>query len=219
MALSSLTSAAIGRILEHNVDSVSLVAAASTFILGTLWAGLVRWRRTIAGTSFRLGWVASMPLAALDAAVVSEDLFNGGISRLGLGPLGVAVLGATVGAVVWVPAVLVALLCFAAPIAWAQRLAARGLAGEERGERMVGLATATMSMIAVALAAAPYRTGVGFMHPTRCVPGVLGMLGALLGGTAALLAFAHERRRQSFVSAVVAPGEEGRVANLDDEVD
>jgi hypothetical protein len=170
-----------------------------TLVVGTLWALLLRWPRTIKNTSFRVGWVTSVPLAALNGGVACALVMGDSSS---FPPLAAFVAGATFGAMVWLPALLLTLLCFGLPIASAQRLAARGLAGEERGERIVGLACATMS--ALALAGASIESGSPHQQPFLPLIYGLAVLGLVTGGTASLLANAREARRRRFVACAEA---------------
>jgi hypothetical protein len=185
-----------------------------TLVVGTLWALLLRWPRTIKNTSFRVGWVTSVPLAALNGGVACALVMADGNSFPALAAF---IAGATFGAMVWLPALLLTLLCFGLPIASAQRLAARGLAGEERGERIVGLACTAMSALALAGATFeptwPHRPFLPLIYG-------LALLGLLTGGAAFFLAHAREVRRRRFVARAEAgevqgyrvdPTEEGKV--------
>jgi hypothetical protein len=223
-ALRVLNVAAVGLALAAVVAAVfgptapvaPIATGLPTLVFGTLWALLLRWPRTVKNTSFRVGWAASVPLAALNGGVACAlmmltkhpDSFK---------PLVGLVLGATFGALIWLPALVFTLCFFGLPIASAQRLAARGLAGEERGERVVGLACAAMSTLALAGASIePWD------HRHRFLPLIYGLaiLGLLTGGAAALLANAREARRRRFVARAEAgevrgyrvdPTDEGKV--------
>jgi hypothetical protein len=225
-ALEVLNVAAVGLALAAVVAGVTGVLAQEaivmtgipTWILGTVWAWVLRVPKTVGKSTFRWGWVASMPLAILNASLAGGLLY--GTQRVGYTVwdfLGGAILGATFGAFVWLPALFLTLLCFGLPIAWAQQLAKKGLAGEERGEWIVGLACVAMSVVGLLLSIP--------MAPMPGVEGVwltrgLGALGALAGAASTGLALARETRRRRFVTRVEAgdvagyrvdPTEEGKV--------
>jgi hypothetical protein len=97
--------------------------------------------------------------------------------------------GATIGAIIWLPALLVTLVCFGLPIAWSQREAARGLMGEERGDAAVGVAIVAMSVFGLLLSFD--RLGLS-----------LAVAGLASGGLATGLALVRERQRARFVARV-----------------
>jgi hypothetical protein len=139
-----------------------------------------------------------MPLAALNSALACGfALGNVGGGHSHNDFLGLAFLGASFGIICWLPALVLTLLLFGIPIGWAQRLAAKGLAGEERGEWIVGLASASISAGALAILA--LRPG-----EIDWMPGYLGLAGAIAGATATALAFLRELRRRRFVTAAAA---------------
>jgi hypothetical protein len=152
-----------------------------------------------------------VPLAALNAALAAGIMFTAkGAEPTIWGFVSGAVLGALVGAIIWIPAVILTLLCFGVPIAWAQRLAKKGLAGEERGEWIVGLACLGMSAL----------SGTVWLGKTW-TQGALGIaltaVAALLASSSTALAVARERRRRSFVQRVEAGREPGyRIDATDD---
>jgi hypothetical protein len=234
LALASVTSAAFAHLLSDRGIELTLAVAGPTCVLGMLWALLLRSPRTVGKTTFRMGWVASVPLAMLNAGSAFGILCA--LTKQHVTPMGGALLAATFGVIVWGPALALTLLCFGAPIGWAQRLAAKGLAGEERGEWIVGTVCALMSVVGIALSfalAPPHDAGAW-------VAQALGVLGLLSGGAAALLAGERELRRRRFVAAaeagkvpgfrvdattegkvlvrVVAQGKGYRVADLEEEV-
>jgi hypothetical protein len=209
-ALAAATAAVAGVLAPHS-GAPAVASAAPTLLLGTLWALLLRWPKTVGKSSFRWGWVASLPLAALNSALAAGLLLacDHPTPHLDNFVFG-AFLGTTVGAVIWIPALILTLLCFGVPIAWSQKLAKKGLAGQERGEWIVGLACTLMSIAAVAVthmhAQADHwaeRGGLGYL-----MTNVLAALGVLTGGSAAALAIAREARRRRFV----ADAEAGKIA-------
>ena len=102
-------------------------------------------------------------------------------------------LGAIAGAFIWIPALVLTLLCFGLPIARAQRLAEQGLAGAERGEVTVGASCLMLAML-----------GILFSHATDGSSFALatGLLGGIAGGGAWWLAARRERERTQFVAQV-----------------
>jgi hypothetical protein len=214
LSLAACVSAVFTGIFD-DVRFVSVSTGVPTLLLGMLWAVVLRWPRTVDGSKIRWGWLASIPLAALDGGVACGLTMSGtdGTGKLGLG----FVMGATMGVVFWLPALVVTLLCFGLPIVAAQRRAEKGLAGEERGESIVGLMCAGMSGTGLVLAALsghhPSSAGLPFCY-------ALGIAGLLAGGAAGELARRREVRRREFVARAEAgeipgyrvdPTEEGKV--------
>jgi hypothetical protein len=193
LALSASSSPVILRWLGGNPpsDPPGWGVELPTLFFGVLWARGVRSKRCAAATNIRLGWLASVPLAAANAGVAAAVCLRHG--ALDSGSIGMFLAGATIGAIVWFPALIVTLVCFGIPIAWAQKAAARGLMGEERGYAVVGLTTVAMSVFGLVLS----FDGLGRS---------LAVAGIASGGLAAGLAFLRERRRARFV-AKVAKGE------------
>jgi len=187
-----------------------------TLLIGVLWAGVLRLRATVLRTSLRWGWVASIPLAMLNAGIAcgllalkAGDAGNG-VEQLVFG----AIAGATLGAILWIPALVATLVCFGVPIAWSQSLATRGLAGEERGEMLIGAASALVALLGVLL----LFGGRGGLLPDEVMLEWFGyrlmwlcaLGGAATGMAAAILAQQREARRKHFVKEVEA----GQVAGL-----
>ena len=223
LALAAIVSPSFAAVIEKS-PAIAFVIGLPTLVFGALWAALLRWRRTVGKTSIRVGWVASIPLAMLNSVVSSLlviGVFNAEVSAKDM--LTVAGIAATLGAILWVPALLGTLLCFGVPIAWAQRLARRGLAGEERGEWVIGLVCLAMSVFGAVFWAdlrmrpdrwAEWMTLGSVLQYAYC------LLGAVSGSAAAALAFLREGRRRKFVAQVetgTVPGyridstEEGKV--------
>ena len=99
-------------------------------------------------------------------------------------------LGSTIGAIFWVPGLIATLVCFGIPLAWGQRLAAKGLAGEERGELLVGAVSALVGILGVLIAAvAPpphfFDTSEAWgLSAVRVLIEAVGAVAALAGGAA-----------------------------------
>jgi hypothetical protein len=194
-----------------NFGVMGVIVGVPTFVFGTLWAELLRVRATVGNSRIRWGWLASIPLAILNGAaacglLMLSDGF-GGDSHLATFLLG-ALLGATIGAIFWVPGLVLTLTFFGLPIAWSQKLAAKGLAGEERGEIVIGVVSAVLATVGLFMTAA--RGEPVAPNPTvlESVGYVLlwlfGMGGVLAGACAALLARRREERRRRFVREVEA---------------
>ena len=216
LTLAAVTSLVFGYMLkEFSFGGTTLVTGLPTLLLGTLWAMLLRWRDEMKFGSRRLrtGWLLSLPLAAANGGLAAAILMfkdgspSGALERA----VGGLFLGATFGALVWVPALLITLLLFGLPIARAQRLAAQGLSGEERGERILGLTNLTLSalvFLGIAMAPASERSPgaydlAGFWTLVTMATG-----GLFTGAAAAISAHLREKDRSRFVGAV----EEGKVA-------
>ena len=172
-----------------------------TFVIGLVWATLFRLPRSSDRTRAHPGWLACIPLAMLNAALSSALLFTSDpgpsyARRILMG----AIAGATFGAIIWIPALLATIALFGVPLWRAQKLAQRGLAGEERGERTVGAVCALLG----AFGAIGALMAIG----SHQIPFALGMAAVGLGSVAAALAHAREKRRRAFV----AEAESGRVA-------
>jgi hypothetical protein len=152
LSLAAIVSSAFTRLFEGDAWC-AFSTALPTVVVGSFWAALLRSKTTFGQTSMRLGWVASIPLASLNAALASAlFLANPGPRSSLLDPITAALVGATYGAIFWIPCLVCTLILFGAPISRAQRLAERGLAGEERGEIIVAASAAGVSLGGLALA-------------------------------------------------------------------
>ena len=200
-AMAAATSAAFRAMFSSSDSHIVWITAPSTLLLGTLWAALLRRQTTWRGTSLRTGWLLSVPLAMSNAAlaagllIASESGSNGSLA----GFLGGMFMGATFGAMFWVPGLILTLLCFGLPIARAQHLAKQGLSGQERGEAIVGAASVVISLLALAstVAATAPLGGLWLLRG-------LAATGAALGATAIGVAWQSEQRRKAFVADVEA---------------
>jgi hypothetical protein len=178
-----------------------------TLLIGALWAGLLRLPRKFGPFNIRLGWVLSIPLAMANAGLACGGLmlFDRGTGILG-NFVGGFVLGASVGAFVWIPALLLTLLFFGLPIAWSQKLSTKGLAGAERGEMVVGVASGIVALLGVLLLSrlSPrLDAGEGPSDAVgRAFLVALSFFGFATGVLATVLALARQRRRSRFVAEV-----------------
>ncbi len=210
--LASVTGAIFSLIFSSGSDAVRLGISTTlpTLVLGMVWAMLLRWRKTVGGSALRWGWLASVPLAALNGGLAAMGLFwNGHTTPLEAIVTGL-LLGSTVGAIFWVPGLIATLVCFGIPIAWGQRLAAKGLAGEERGELVVGGASALVGALGTLIAAlAPEPrlfdpSQVSQLAAVRMLIAAVGGVAALAGGAATLVSQLRAKRRRTFVRDVEA---------------
>ncbi len=114
----------------------------------------------------------------------------------------------------WFPALLATLLFFGLPIHRARKVAERGLAGEERGELLVGAACGLVSAAVVGFVVfMRHRDSAHFHYAGHqmafLVASGLAAIGGASGLFAALLALARDSRRRAFVARVSAGSEVG----------
>ncbi len=216
LALAAITSAVLGGSIGTSHGRTELAVAASTWLIGTLWAVLLRSPKTVTRRGIRIGWMLSPLLAMLNAALACGLLCAlGGMGHLQGGFVFGALLGATFGSIVWVPALVGTLIFFGLPIRGAQRLAAKGLAGEERGEAISALACVAISGAALALSAELHGLPGTYLGPV--ITQWFGVAGLLVGSAAAALAGDRGARRRRFVADAEAGKIEGyRVDTLDE---
>jgi hypothetical protein len=178
--------------------------AFSTFVAGLLSARMLRSPLRLTRWKIQIGWVMSPVFAALSAALTGAVLALFKPDRTVVGKLmstvPSAISGATDGIVLWLPALLVTLLCFGVPITLAQRLSARGLAGKEQGERVVGLFTATLGV----LCALSLKNEFYYETVQRMLVTGLSLTAIGTGTCAALLSTVRAMRRRAFVAQAEA---------------
>jgi len=219
-SVAACTTAAFMYLLKPHEWTWALVAGSPTAFCAAIWAVCLRWRKTTK-TGVRYGWLLSVPLAALNSALAG-GAFLSMVSAsypyetsdvgAGLGGfVGGALLGGTFGVVVWLPALVAVLATFGLPIARAQKMAKLGVAGEERGEVLVGVVSAILG--AVALAIAWWGHGGGTYTPAlwlhaslagRIFMHALSFVAIACGVAAAWTALVREARRRRFVARVEA---------------
>lgn len=193
-AIASATTAAFTLADAHEAWPV-IVGAPSLFV-GLVWAMILRRRDTIGSTNIPLGWLLSVPLAALNGALACGLLMTLESGHDAGSFFGGMVLGATFGILLWAPGLLLVLLLFGAPLAHARHLAQRGLAGEERGERFVGLVCAALAISSAALAWV--ARGDTFASCAFAPAAVIA------GLACAVVATKREAKRRKFVARVLA---------------
>jgi len=208
-ALACVTGSVVGTLFaEWSVaySMVSFVIAIPTFFIGTAWAALLHSRATFGQSRFRLGWGLSLPLAIVNAQlacilVLSVVRGTPVVESVASGIM----FGATFGGLVWVPALVLTLVCFGVPIARAQSLAEKGLAGEEKGELIVGTNSAAMAAIGLSLSFwMPSMSSVSEVPALFAPIRIFGYLGVAAGATAAYLAWTRAKQRRDFVRDVEA---------------
>lgn len=200
--------AALGR--PSSFGGVALATGLPTLVCGIAWALLLRTRKTIGTSKVRWGWLASLPLAALNGALACGLLFAADARETAdvVGKLFIGlVAGATFGAFFWIPGLLATLAFFGGPLLWSQRLAERGLAGEERGERVIGGASVVLGALSLAGFVMQESASQPVKHPTMEALGgvflaVAPVLAIVTGALAVGLAHARDKRRRAFVSEV-----------------
>jgi hypothetical protein len=191
------------------------IVAVPSLLVGCVWAALLR-----RGPGWRpgaFGWWVAVALAAFDAAIALAAFDV--VARAGT-PVPVWSLvaagffeGATFGAIIWIPALIAVLLCFGPPIARARRLAREGLTGCERGEWPIGLVSATLGALAIAVTAAASPPGETWMVEESphegWVVAALGAAALVCGAAAAATSLARLALRRRFVARILRGEEPG----------
>jgi hypothetical protein len=215
LALAGVVAPLFATLFSHTL--IGSFAGLTTLLCGVLWAWLLRSSQTVGRTSIRRGWVASIPLAMLNAGLSGGLLMTlEGQPSVGQFFMGM-ILGATVGAIIWIPSLLATLLCFGVPIARAQRLAKKGLAGAEHGEWIIGLVCVTMSVVGLLLSLNMDRAGSHMNQSQAWMVRLFGILGALAGASSTTLAWLRGARRRAFVAAAEAGNVKGYRVDTTDE--
>ncbi|WP_394845945.1 hypothetical protein LZC95_00595 [Pendulispora brunnea] len=219
LALGCITGVVIGHILRDAIGYYhpGFPIALATFCVGAFWAAYFRPKRRAGVRQFRIGWGTSLVLGMVNAQFACL-LAVGADHELGLHEAGrILVAAPTIGVFLWLPALIFTLVCFGWPIVSAQALGEKGLAGEERGERIVGVTSFVIAAIGLL---ASYGLSSAQVLETFSPLRIVGYLGMLTGGLAAYAAFVRERRRRAFVRDVEAgavagfrvdPSPEGKV--------
>jgi hypothetical protein len=209
-AMAASLAAVTGGVMAAIFDTpaMGVLAGVPTLLCGLIWGLLLRMRATIGKSKLRWGWLASVPLAMMNGAIACgltmalvdhrpflETFVLGGLA------------GATIGAIFWMPGLIATLAFFGGPLSWSQRLADRGLAGEERGEGGVGAASALLAALGLTLAftvdyPTPPADAVYQLGGTALL--AFSLLGAAAGLAAVLLALYRELRRRRFVETAAA---------------
>ncbi len=199
-ALASVVAPLLGT-FPKGTGLMGIAGGVPTLLIGMLWAWLLRQPQTVGKSTIRRGWVASIPLAMLNAALTAGLLVMSGSSSNGLEKFVTGLLvGSTFGAIIWIPALLATLLCFGVPIARAQQLAMKGLAGEERGEWIVGLTCLVISLVGLVISSESLSHEEIISDAALWIPRVFGLLGVLTSVASTVLAGARAARRRTFVA-------------------
>lgn len=211
--LGPLTDAAVGLSLAALTATVTASIERSavfctglpTLVIGTAWARFLRRPAGASGgapePSFWWSILFAVANGALSSALVFGDLperFEVGAFLVGL------VAGVTVGAMVWVPALVLTLVLYGLPIAWSRWSARRGLAGRERGELVVGAVSALLAAVALVLVRGMPESPWPAHQQGRWFAQALALAAIAGGGLASAIAAVRARRRRSFVAAVEA---------------
>jgi hypothetical protein len=205
MAIAAMTTAAFA-LGDANKPEWSFIVGVPSLLVGAVWAAMLRRREVTTGMNIPVGWVLSVPLAALNAAFACGLMLTIDAPRI-LSFVGGMFLGATFGVVLWVPGLLLVLLLFGLPLARARKLARQGLAGEERGEGLVGVVCALLSIAAVVL----WHLGV---HTQINAFTVLFYAFAWFGLLSGVAAFWKARKREALRRRFIARVEADEVPGL-----
>ncbi len=197
LAIAAMTTAAFmwG---THEQNRWAVIVGIPSLVVGTLWAAMLRRRETIGTRRIPVGWVLSVPLAALNGSLACAMLLTTDSPSVWSFAAG-AVLGATFGVMAWAPGLALVLVLFGLPIAHARGLAKQGLAGEDNGERVVGLACMALGLASWVLAPTSSLVNVGAL-----LFYAFAGLAVLTGATAAGIALRREARRRRFIARVEA---------------
>ncbi len=204
-SLAAATGAVFRTIMTGSREETLWITVPPTLIVGTLWARVLRWRKTLGASGVRAAWLLSVPLAALNASLAAGIMLanDHGSGNAILSFLMGMFLGATFGAVFWVPALVATLVVFGLPIARGQSLAEQGLAGQERGDGFVGGVCAVIASAAFASSlVGPHQPGMWLLWGVAALAWCVGL--ATMG-----LAWWRDRARRAFVSDVEAGRVEG----------
>jgi hypothetical protein len=208
-ALAGLTGSVFAATKFLHSDAAVITSTATTFLIGVLWAITLRSQRRVTRWKLHAGWLLSPIFAMLNASLAVGWLMTadvGGHSETTIMRFGAGMLvGATFGSIVWIPALIATLLCFGLPLHRAQELAARGLGGEERGEKIVGITAAILGMMAILIGGPSSRISID----TWVLLMAMGGAAVTAGGTTLFLAHARAKRREAFVKQVEAGQIEG----------
>ncbi len=197
LAIATATTAAFLALWVERGVNWACVVGIPTTIIATAWAAILRSREKVGRVN--IGWLLSVPLAASNAGVACALMLYTQAARTDSLLMGFF-LGATFGIIAWAPALMLVLGFFGWPIAHARALAEEGLAGEDRGERIVGFASTFLSVAAVALALSTKNARLATTIPLV----TMAALSAACGTTAAVIAQRRELRRRAFVARVEA---------------
>lgn len=145
--------------------------------------------------------ILAIPIAMLNASLAAALAFSSiatGADRVASTFVMGLVLGPLAGVVIWLPALVFVLVLYGVPLMKARRLAERGLAGAERGERIVAVVSAGLPLLMMLV--------MDRMDP---LARGLALVAMLSGALAAALATLRARARSGFVRSVTAGEVEG----------
>jgi hypothetical protein len=187
----------LGKILGNDfiTHQPAPVVTLSTLVYALLWTrfmyfpGKFKW----------LGYVLSVPLAALNAGTACALSMSRSTESVATEFLLMMAGGAVLGMIFWVPALILSFLFFGVPVIHARKLAERGLAGEERG-LTVAAAVATALAVAASVYAVMWDGEIG----GGAIPFFVAILAAATGYVGIGGAFQRSRARKAFVAQVRA---------------
>lgn len=176
----------------------SWAVAVPTLLAAYLWLRLFR-----SGRALHKVFILAVPIAAgnaaLSAALTFADFGNSRLEQAAGRFVGGLIMGPLAGVLVWLPALLLVLLFYGLPLSRARRLSERGLSGSERGELMVGLISALLTLPIWLWPGS--GGGHGGYEPLTCV---LAGAAVCAGVAASILASERGVRRREFVRKVSA---------------
>lgn len=233
-ALGAMVGVAFGQLFGSGwfSEPLALATSLSTLLVGTVWIEVLH--RIQGPTALKMALKRSVMLAIANA-VLAQCLLcipvffsepRGLLETLVVGFLAFSLsvlLSASFGFVVWGLGLCFVLLVFGLPLVCSRRLARKGLAGEERGEVVVGATVLVLSLlalgaglqrpppaqwnashglgeeVAVEVPRAPLPTRRAPDSPATWTLAAMGTAGLALGTTTLVLSLQRERRRRRFV--------------------
>jgi hypothetical protein len=171
-------------------------------LCGCSWAALLdggKTRRAVVGR-----WLASVPLAMTNGALTLGSLFGleqarsfeGSAQAFFVGGL----VGATAGVVVWGPALILTLLFLGLPIGVASAMAKEGLAGEDRGDAIVGLTCGALGLFTLL----PLGTTRAPLPAEVWTQSAAAVLACLLAGAVVAAAIVRRAKRRALLRDVAS---------------
>jgi hypothetical protein len=200
ISLASVT----GLVLGSALGVPPIAVQAPTLVVGCVWAALIG---DETGKRRLWRWLASVPLAMLNAGVScfvaqmasAEGFFWRSEDSIVVRFVEACFAGATLGVVIWGPALLVTLLFFGLPIETARIQSKDGLGGADRGDAYVGLVCAFFGLLTLGAARQP--TPFGLLAPAWSVS-AFAVTAVLAGSTVAAVTVARLMYRSWFLRQV-----------------
>src|SRR5579863_9265531 len=114
MAIAAMTTAAF-MVADRNRPEWAVIVGIPSVLVGSLWAAMLRRRERVTEKNIPVGWVLSVPLAALNSAFACALLFTLDSPQIAAFAGGMFI-GATFGVLIWGPALIIVLILFGLPI-------------------------------------------------------------------------------------------------------